>query len=89
MLNNSLIVRHFFYILCIYKKKKNIHNMVATLLLQVKVFLFIMAIFTVIIDIFHVVSVFRLKSGKLASREGLIVFGVSLSYILTMLICGF
>ena len=71
------------------KKKKNTYNMVATLLLQVKVFLFIMAIFTVIIDIFHVVSVFRLKSGKLASREGLIVFGISLSYILTMLICGF
>ena len=58
--------------------------MIATLLLQLKVFLFIMAIL-----IFHVISVFRLKSGKLATQNELVVFGVALSYILTMLICGF
>jgi len=63
--------------------------MIATLLLQIKVFLFIMAILTLIVDIFHVVSVFRLKSGKLATQNELIVFGVAFAYILTMLICGF
>ena len=60
-----------------------------TLLLQIKVFLFIFAVLTVIVDIFHVISVFRLKSGKLATQNELVVFGVALSYILTMLICGF
>ena len=60
-----------------------------TLLLQVKVFLFILAILTIIVDMFHVISVFRLKSGKLATQNELIVLGVALSYILTMLICGF
>ena len=63
--------------------------MIVTLLLQLKVFLFIMAILTLIVDIFHVISVFRLKSGKLATQNELVVFGVALSYILTMLICGF
>lgn len=60
-----------------------------SLLLQIKVFLFIMAILTIIVDVFHVISVFRLKSGKLATKNELIAFGVALSYILTMLICGF
>ena len=63
--------------------------MIATLLLQLKVFLFIMAILTLIVDIFHVISVFRLKSGKLATQNELVVFGVALSYVLTILICGF
>jgi hypothetical protein len=63
--------------------------MIASLLLQLKVFLFIMAILTLVVDIFHVISVFRLKSGKLATQNELVVFGVALSYILTMLICGF
>lgn len=63
--------------------------MIASLLLQLKVFLFIMAILTVFVDIFHVISVFRLKSGKLATQNELLVFGMAVSYILTMLICGF
>jgi ABC-type Fe3+-siderophore transport system permease subunit len=62
---------------------------ITSLLLQLKVFLFIMAILTLIVDMFHVISVFRLKSGKLATQNELIVFGVALSYVLTMLICGF
>jgi hypothetical protein len=63
--------------------------MIASLLLQVKVFLFILAVLTVIVDAFHVISVFRLKSGKIATKNELIVFGIAFSYILTMLICGF
>ena len=63
--------------------------MIVSLLLQIKVFLFIMCILTIVADIFHVISVFRLKSGKLATKNELIVFGVAISYILTMLICGF
>ena len=63
--------------------------MIATLILQAKVFLFIMAILTLIVDVFHVISVFKLKNGKLATQNELIVFGVALSYVLTMLICGF
>ena len=63
--------------------------MIATLILQAKVFLFIMAVLTLIVDVFHVISVFKLKNGKLATQNELIVFGVALSYVLTMLICGF
>ena len=63
--------------------------MIATLLLQLKVFLFILSILVLLVDIFHVISVFKLKSGKLATKNELIAFGVALSYILTMLICGF
>lgn len=63
--------------------------MITALLLQLKVFLFIMALLTLVVDMFHVISVFRLKSGKLATQNELIVFGVALSYVLTMLICGF
>ena len=63
--------------------------MIATLLLQLKVFLFILSILVLLVDIFHVISVFKLKSGKLATQNELVVFGVALSYILTMIICGF
>ena len=64
--------------------------MISVLLLQIKVFLFIMAWFTVILDILHIVSVFRFRQGKLfASDRDLTLFGVSLAYILTILICGF
>ena len=64
--------------------------MIELLLLQIKVFLFIMALFNIIADVIHVVSVFRLKRGKIVSSDkGLILFGTSLAYILTMLICGF
>lgn len=64
--------------------------MITLLLLQFKVFLFIMAIFVVLAGILHTITIFRLKQGKLVSSErGLVVFGASLAYILTMLICGF
>ena len=64
--------------------------MIATLLFQLEVFLFIMACFIEIIGIIHTVSVFRLKDGKLYNSESnLALFGASISYILTMLICGF
>lgn len=63
--------------------------MIATLILQLKVFLFILSILILLVDIFHVISVFKLKNGKLATQNELVVFGVALSYILTMLICGF
>ncbi len=64
--------------------------MMISLLLQLKVFLFIMACFIAIIGIMHTISVFRLKDGKLYSSEtNLALFGASIAYILTMLICGF
>ena len=63
--------------------------MIITLLLQLKVFLFILSILILLVDIFHVISVFKLKSGKLATKNELVIFGVALSYILTMIICGF
>ena len=64
--------------------------MIVSLLLQLKVFLFIMAIFVVLAGILHTVTIFRLKSGKLISSEKeLITFGASVAYIITMLICGF
>ena len=64
--------------------------MISVLLLQIKVFLFIMAWFTVILDILHIVRVFRFRQGKLfASDRDLTLFGVSLAYIIRILICGF
>lgn len=61
-----------------------------SLLLQLKVFLFILASLVVLIDILHIVSVFRLKSGKIVtSNKNLWIFGSAISYIITMLICGF
>ena len=64
--------------------------MISLLLLQIKVFLFIMAIFVVLIGILHVFSVFSLKQGKLVTSEAkLALFGASVAYIMTMLICGF
>lgn len=53
-------------------------------------FLFIMAIFVIILSILHVISVFRLKTGKIvSSKDGLVLFGMSLAYIITILITGF
>ena len=64
--------------------------MIASLVLELKVFLFIMAIFAVLVGILHTVTVFRLKSGKLISSErGLVIFGSAVAYIITMLICVF
>ena len=61
-----------------------------TLLLQIKVLLFIMAWFTIILNALHIISVFRLKNGKLfSSDKELTLFGVAVAYILTILICGF
>lgn len=64
--------------------------MMVNLLYQIEVFLMIMAIFVIIVALLHVVSVFRLKKGKIVSSErGLVIFGVSLAYIITILITGF
>ena len=64
--------------------------MIVSLLLELKVFLFIMAIFAVLAGILHTVAIFRLKKGKLGSSErGLELFGAAVAYIITMLICGF
>lgn len=64
--------------------------MIASLVLELKVFLFIMAIFVVLVGILHTVTVFRLQSGKLISSErALTIFGSAVAYIITMLICGF
>lgn len=55
-----------------------------------KVFLLIMAILVVIYGLIHVASVFMLHQGQLVeSLADVTIFGMSISYILTMLICGF
>ena len=64
--------------------------MIVSLLLQIKVFLFIMAIFVVLMGILHIASVFSLKQGKLVTSDSkLALYGASIAYIITMLICGF
>ncbi len=64
--------------------------MIVELVLELKVFLFIMALLNILSGIVHTVSVFRLKKGKIiSSNTGLVLFFMSLSYIITMLICGF
>lgn len=63
---------------------------ITSLLLELKVFLFILAIFIILMGILHVITIFRLKQGKLISSDKeLMLFGASISYIITMLICGF
>lgn len=64
--------------------------MIVSLLFQLKVFMFIMSILVVIYGLIHVASVFMLRQGQLVeSLADVTVFGMSISYILTMLICGF
>lgn len=60
-----------------------------SIIFQIRLFLFIFSILIIIVDIFHVISVFKLQKGQLASTKGLAIFGVALSYIITTLICGF
>ena len=63
---------------------------ITSLLLELKVFLFILAIFIILMGILHVITIFRLKQGKLISSDKeLMLFGASISYIITILICGF
>ena len=60
------------------------------ILYQIEMFLFIMAIFVMISSMLHVISVFRLKTGKIvSSKNGLVLFGVSFAYIIMILITGF
>ena len=64
--------------------------MMMNLVYQIKMFLLIMAIFVILVSVLHVISVFRLKKGKIVSSEkGLVIFGISLAYIITILITGF
>ena len=64
--------------------------MIVSLLFQLKVFMFIMSILVVIYGLIRVASVFMLHQGQLVeSLADVTVFGMSISYILTMLICGF
>lgn len=64
--------------------------MLSLLFLQIETFLFIMSTFIVFMGILHTISVFRLKSGKIiGSNKTLYLFGASLAYMITMLICGF
>ncbi len=64
--------------------------MIATLILEIKVFFFIMAIFAVVLDVLYIISVINLNKGKLiSSKKDLVIFLSALAYILTMIICGF
>lgn len=59
------------------------------LLLQIKVFFLLLAIFIVCIGIGHAILVFYFKEGKLFKNDEQIwLYLLSLSYILTMIICG-
>ena len=63
--------------------------MITNLIYQLEVFLLVMAIFVMVSSVLHVISVFRLKKGKIVSSErSLIIFAVSLAYIITVLITG-
>ena len=98
MLDNTLIVGHFSYSLSrtLYLLATNnndikyIRIMLVSLLFQLKVFLFVLASFVVVLGALRAAYVFRFKNGKLVnSDKELTLFGVSISYIITMLVCGF
>lgn len=62
----------------------------ASIILEIKVFLFIMAILALIACGLRIASAVALKNGKMIpSMSFLITLGCSLAYILTMIICGF
>lgn len=64
--------------------------MLTILLFQIEVFLVIISIFIILYGILHVVSVFRLKSGKIVtSMENLVIFSLAVAYLITILITGF
>jgi hypothetical protein len=65
-------------------------SIIQGLILELKVFFFSMSVLTVIFYLLHAVSVFSLKRGKIVnSSSELALFGAAVSYIVTMLICGF
>jgi len=77
----------FCYIL---NDNKNHKTMLTNIIFEIKMFLFIMAMFVSAIGILHTIIVFNFKRGKLFPSENkVIVFLCSIAYIITMLICGF
>jgi hypothetical protein len=59
-------------------------------ILGVKIFLFIFCLLNVVKNIYNFIKVMRLESGSLNNgKYGTIYFGLSLSYVLTLLIIGF
>ena len=59
-------------------------------ILGIKVFIFIFCFLNVIKNIYNFIKVMRLESGSFDNgKYGTIYFGLSLSYILTLLIIGF
>jgi len=64
--------------------------MFMSVLFQLEVFILIMAVFVVLYGLLHIVSVFRLERGRIiTSRKDLVIFSISLAYIIMLLICGF
>ena len=64
--------------------------MSTTLLLFIKIFLFVFSILIVIKNIYSFIKVMYMRQGKIdASRTSEIIFGCAVSYIITILIIGF
>lgn len=65
-------------------------GMLHSLYYHIEVFLFVMAWLIVLANVWNIISVFRLQSGKVfSSKNDLIMLGISVSYIITMLTIGF
>lgn len=61
-----------------------------TVLLYLEVFFFIFAILCIIRDFYGLAKVIRLKEGKLDMGSlRIAMLGISISYVITMLILGF
>jgi len=64
--------------------------MSTTLLLFIKIFLFVFSILIVVKNIYSFIKVMYMRQGKIdASRTSEIIFGCAVSYIITILIIGF
>jgi hypothetical protein len=64
--------------------------MLNDIIYHLEVFLFVMAILIVCANIWNIITVFRLESGRMfSSRYDLFLLGGCVSYIITMLVIGF
>ena len=64
--------------------------MMIEFILGLKVFLFVFCLLNILKNLYNFVKVLRTKEGKVvSSTSSEILFGLSLSYVITMLIIGF
>ena len=64
--------------------------MLQSIFTHIEVFLYVMAWLVVLANVWNIVTVFRLQSGKVfSSRSDLVILGACIAYIITIIVIGF